>query len=30
VFWQGAGGALWAASDAGHWTGAQRLGGHLG
>ena len=30
VFWQGTGGALWAASDAGHWTGAQRLGGHLG
>jgi hypothetical protein len=26
VFWQGAGGALWAASDAGHWTGPQRLG----
>jgi glycoside hydrolase-like protein len=29
VFWQGTGGALWAASDAGHWTGAQRLGGRL-
>jgi hypothetical protein len=29
VFWRGTGGALWTASDAGTWTGAQRLGGHI-
>jgi hypothetical protein len=29
VFWRGTGGALWAASDAGSWTGPQRLGGHI-
>jgi hypothetical protein len=29
VFWRGKGGALWAASDAGKWTGPQRLGGHI-
>jgi Domain of unknown function (DUF1906) len=29
VFWTGSAGALWAASDSGTWTGAQRLGGHV-